>query len=176
MLFALIAGSLVYLGLMKWPKQPLPRSTSIPNALTMQKERTVKSVVYLYFINKDNSFLAAEKRELLHSRDATNLAKTIVNALITGPKELVRTLPADTELRALFINQGKTAYVDFNESLQANGIQSELFTIYSIVNSLVLNIPEIENVKLLVAGRETVTLAGHIDTRFHFKAHMLLVR
>ena len=179
MLFALIAGSLGYLGLMKWPKPPLPRSTSIPNALTMPKERTVKSSAHLYFINKDNSFLAAEKRELLHSDDATSLAKTIVNAVITGPKELVRTLPADTELRALFIDPVKTAYVDFNESIQENhpgGIRSELFTIYSIVNSLVLNIPEIETVKILIAGREPMTLAGHIDTRFHFKAHMLLVR
>ena len=122
MLFALIAGSLGYLGLMKWPKPPLPRSTSIPNALTMPKERTVKSSAHLYFINKDNSFLAAEKRELLHLDDATSLAKTIVNALITGPKDLVRTLPADSELRALFINQGKTAYVDFIQGKELKNI------------------------------------------------------
>lgn len=178
-LLAIISGCIGYLALFKWPEPPLPKSTSIPNILTTPKERTVKSTVHLYFINRENSFLAAEKRELLHSGDSASLAKAIINALIAGPKHLVRALPADTKLRALFIDQGKTAYVDFHGSIQENhpgGIQSELFSIYSIVNSLVLNIPAIDTVKILLAGHESMTLAGHIDIRFPFKAHMLLVR
>jgi hypothetical protein len=56
------------------------------------------------------------------------------------------------------------------------GIKLELITIYSIVNSLILNIPAIDAVKILIGGREALTLAGHVDLRFPFKANMLLIR
>ncbi len=164
---------------LKWSEQPLLKETFSLSTLIVQKQSAVKSMVHLYFINKENTFLVAEKKEILHTGDPVNFAKIVVAELIEGPKELMRTLPAGTELRALFIDQSKTAYVDFSSSVQSNhpgGIQSELFTIYSIVNSLVLNSPEIDKVKILIAGNESITLAGHIDIRFPFKANMLLVR
>ena len=49
-------------------------------------------------------------------------------------------------------------------------------TIFSIVNSLILNVPQIKTVKFIKGGREALTLAGHIDIRLPFKANMLLVR
>ena len=58
----------------------------------------------------------------------------------------------------------------------SGGVKSELFTIYSMVDSLVLNIPEIHAVKFLINGKESMTLNGHIDLRFPFKANMLLIR
>ena len=60
--------------------------------------------------------------------------------------------------------------------LHPGGIKSELLTIYSIANSLILNVPEVEAVKILVNGNETATLAGHIDLQVPLKANMLLIR
>ena len=99
---------------------------------------------------------------------------------IAGPaQDLMRTLPPGVTLRALFIDQDKTAYVDLNAAVKDNhpgGVRAELFTVYSIVNSLVLNIPEIDTVKFLIEGRDAMTLCGHVDLRFPFKADMLLIR
>jgi len=39
-----------------------------------------------------------------------------------------------------------------------------------------LNIPEVDAVKILINGRDRMTLDGHIDLRFPFKANMLLIR
>jgi hypothetical protein len=91
----------------------------------------------------------------------------------------MRTIPAGTTLRALFVAPDQTAYVDLTATLKdahPGGIQSEQMTIFSIVNSLILNITEINAVKILIDGREAMTLAGHIDLRFPFKANMLLIR
>lgn len=138
------------------------------------------SIVYLYFADKGNTFLIAEERQIVHSKDPVEFGKIIIKALIDGPqKDLMRTVPKETRLRAFFITQEKTAYVDLSEAVRDNhpgGSQTELNTIYSIVNSLVLNIPQIEKVKVLIGGRESETLAGHIDLRFPFKANMLIVR
>jgi len=139
-----------------------------------------KAIVQLYFSDKENSFLIAEERKLSHAANPTQFDQTIIAALIQGPTEgLMRTIPAGTKLLALFVAPDKTAYVDLTATLKdahPGGIQSEQMTIFSIVNSLILNIPEINAVKILIDGRESITLAGHIDLRFPFKANMLLIR
>ena len=139
-----------------------------------------KPVVHLYFSDRSNAFLKAEKRDFLHSNNPSELGKAIVEALINGPNSgLMRTMPADTSLRAFYITRDGTAYVDISDTIKGThpgGVKSELLTIYSMVNSLILNIPGIDAVKILIGGKEAMTLNGHIDVRFPFKANMLLIR
>ena len=45
-----------------------------------------------------------------------------------------------------------------------------------MVNSLVLNVPQIDRVQLLIDGNQAPTLAGHIDLQIPVKADMLLIR
>ena len=139
-----------------------------------------KGIVQLYFSDKENSFLIAEERKLSHGDNPAQFGQTIITALIQGPTEgLMRTIPVGTKLLALFVAPDGTAYLDLTSTLKdahPRGIQSEQMTIFSIVNSLILNIPEINAVKILIDGRESITLAGHIDLRFPFKANMLLIR
>ena len=150
---------------------PLPGGMSAP---------TQKSPVHLYFASRNSYFLMAEQRVVLHPDDPVGLADTIVNALINGPqKGLLKTIPADTRLKALYITPDGTCYVDLSEAVRNNhpgGSKSELLTIYSMVNSLILNVPEIERVQILIEGNQAPTLAGHIDLQLPVKADMLLIR
>lgn len=139
-----------------------------------------KVPVHLYFADRNNSFLKSEQRVLLQPDNPLHFGRAIVEALITGPqKGLLRTLPADTKLNAIYLTADHVCYVDLSEAVRENhpgGSNSELLTIYSVVNSLVLNVTEIERVKILIGGGETPTLAGHIDLQFPVKAHMLIIR
>ena len=177
---AIAAGGALSLLLLNQFYKSAPKSPSAHSLQSVHKKNLIETKVHLYFADKEKPFLIAEERNLLHAEDAISFARMIVTALSEGPRqELMRTLPPETVLRALFIDQHKTAYVDFNESLKENhpgGSQAEILTIYAIVNSLVLNIPEIETVKILLDGRESMTLCGHMDLRFPMKANMLLVR
>ncbi len=140
----------------------------------------VKSDVLLYFASKNNGFLVAENRMISNPANPVMFAKNIIQALINGPRtRLMRTLPQDMKLRALYVTGDGTAYTDFSVAIKDNhpgGIQAELITIYSIVNSLVLNITGIDRVKFLIEGHESLTLAGHIDLQNPFTAEMLLIR
>jgi spore germination protein GerM len=139
-----------------------------------------KSVVHLYFSDKKGSFLTAEERVFFDSDDPADFAKIIIEALIEGPrKDLVRTIPVRTTLRALYVTQEGIAFVDFSDTIKDDhpgGVRSELLTIFSIVNSLVLNMSQVDAVKILINGNESTALAGHVDLCFPFKANMLLVR
>ena len=88
--------------------------------------------------------------------DPVVFGRAIVEALIKGPqKGLVRTIPAGTGLSAIFIDSENVCYIDLSEAVQKNhpgGSNSEMLTIYSVVNSLILNVTEIRQVKILING------------------------
>lgn len=173
----ILAASSLVLSLIVFPALS---SESDTFAASVEEKHSEKTIIHLYFTDKENSFLIAEKKLLERSDDPAQMGKLIIESLIKGPKEkLMRTISADAALRALFVTKDKTAYVDLTQVARENhpgGCKSEMLTIYSIVNSLVLNVPEIDTVKILIDGRESMTLAGHIDLRFPLKADMLLVR
>lgn len=135
--------------------------------------------LYLYFADRTDRFLHAERRVTDRPRDAAAFGRAIVQALIAGPHgDLLPTLPAGTALRAFFI-YGHRAVVDLSASLREHfpgSGRTELLAVFSIVDSLVFNIGQVETVTLLVDGSEAVTLAGHIDLSRPFAADMLLVR
>ena len=137
-------------------------------------------VLHLYFADRENRFLIAEDRAVLHSDEPAELGRIIIKELIRGPREgLMQTIPTGANLRAFYLTQDGTAYVDLTREIteeHPGGVKSELLTIYSMVNSLILNISEINAVKILIGGGESLTLTGHIDLRFPFKANMLLIR
>ena len=136
--------------------------------------------VHLYFSDTDSQFLMAENRVLKSSEDPDYFARRIIEALIKGPQQgLTRTLPAATAIRAVFVTREGICFVDLSAAVTENhpgGIQPELLSIYSIVNSLVLNVPQIKTVKILINGNESETFAGHIDLQTPIKANMLLIR
>ena len=138
------------------------------------------TLAHLYFSDQDNQFLIAEERSLKHPENPALFAKRIVEALIKGPQlGLVRTIPKRTKIRAIYVTQDGICYVDLNSTIadqHPGGIKSELLTVYSIVNSVVLNVPEVEAVKILINGSESKTLAGHVDLQVPVKANMLLIR
>jgi hypothetical protein len=179
-LLAIIALSVVFMALLNIPLTSWTEDKVKQNVQTTDTQNSDKFVVHLYFSDKSNSFLTAEERNLLHSDNPVEFAKLIIKALIEGPRKgHMRTIPAGTTIRALYLTGDGTAYVDISNTIENSypgGIKTELFTIYSIVNSLILNIPEIDAVKILIGGREAMTMDGHIDLSFPFKANMLLIR
>jgi spore germination protein GerM len=154
-----------------------------PTGAQAQSEHTTlegKAAVHLYFADRKTDFLRSEVRAIQMSGGRTDQIKRIIEALIAGPQsELMRTLPANTALRAVYWSENGTAIVDFTDTLVAThpgGCATELLTVFSIVNTLVLNLDEVRRVKILVGGRESATLAGHVDIRYPLQAEMLMVQ
>jgi hypothetical protein len=139
-----------------------------------------KREVHLYFGGNNGRFLSAEQRVVDEPLDVAAAARGLVKALIEGPLQGgTRTLPPDAGLRSFFITPDGVAYVDFKADAfdhHPGGVETELLSIYSIVNTLVLNMEEIRRVKIIVGGQEAATLAGHVDLSHSFQADMLWVR
>ena len=70
-------------------------------------------------------------------------------------------------------------FVDLSPQVTTNhsgGALDELFTVYAVVNALTVNLPAIQRVQLLIDGKETDTLAGHVDLRNPLSRNMNWVK
>lgn len=131
-------------------------------------ERAKKSVT-LFFLAREGYSFREENREI-ESGTTTEDARRTLTELVKGPKggDLVPTVSPGTKLLNLFIDSSGTAYVDFNQGFRdglPGGAQEELYTVFSIVNTLASNFAQITRVQILIEGAEISTLAGHVDTR-----------
>jgi len=59
--------------------------------------------------------------------------------------------------------------------LHPGGSDGEIATIYSLVDSLIYNLPEIKRVHFLVNGEERDTLKSHLDLRRDYQKDLSIV-
>ncbi|HUL23047.1 MAG TPA: GerMN domain-containing protein [Thermodesulfobacteriota bacterium] len=122
--------------------------------------------VTLYFSEEKEEYLTGEKREILNKGSTQEEAKEIIQELIKGPKgKLIRTLPPRTKLLSLEIDEKGVARVNFDKTLSRDhpgGSSAEMMTVYSVVNSLVLNFPQIKGVQFLIEGEKGGSITGHL--------------
>jgi spore germination protein GerM len=145
---------------------------TVPTAAKIEPgEEPVRHLnVLIYYPAADGRGLIGEPHEIFNTIAPGDRAKQILADLITGPNEEtgLHALPSGTMLRQVYVLEDGTAYVDFSSDLKhglRGGSTEEIYTVYSIINSVALNIPEIRRVGLLVDGQPTDTLSGHLDLR-----------
>ena len=152
----------------------------VPGEPQARAPLVAESVAHLYFADPKGLLLTSEARVMPRQADACQRAHWLVTELMRGPRQGgLPTLPPQAELRALFVTHDETATVDFSAAVREHhpaGVRSELLTVYAVVNTLILNLPEVSAVKILIEGREAVTLAGHIALSAPLNADMLLIR
>jgi Sporulation and spore germination len=141
-----------------------------PSFISEQNRRDV----LLFFAKGDGDGLGTEKRKIFLTVSPADQAKQIVGELINGPREtgLLPTLPVETRLLGLYLDRHGTAYVDLSEelvTLHPGGSDEEIATIFSLVDSLTYNLPEIKRVHLLIGGEERDTLKSHLDLRRDYR-------
>lgn len=128
-----------------------------------------KKIVVLFFLARGQNILQEETREIVGAATTTEDAKRTLTELAKGPEsDLVPTIPRAAQVRNFFIDSSGTAYADFDRELKeghGGGAQEELYTVFSIVNTLASNFAQIKRVQILMEGVEIPTLAGNVDTR-----------
>lgn len=136
---------------------------------------------FLYFADPGKGVLKALPKRFPSNLNSHELGRDILGALMAGPPnlDLASTFPLDTQVIALFISEEGRAWVDLgirDGRLKNMDTVSELLAIYSIVNSLALNIPGVKQVKLLVNGSDAATLGGHVSLNYFYKPNMMIVK
>jgi spore germination protein GerM len=168
----LVIGTLYLRSLVRWafferrhPTDTVTRAQLDQAALQASAGPT--ETVTLYFPSYAAGKLRAETRPLAMATDPADRVRQIVLALIEGPKQVAGSaLSASAEVRGAFVTADGTVYLDLSSSAAGDfnpGIESETLAVYSVVDSLAANLPEVKRVQFLVQGQEVDTLDGHAD-------------
>lgn len=123
----------------------------------------------LHYVAEDGLRLVTVTREVPFGDTTAEQARHILaSQLEPAPEGLLTAIPAGVTLRGVFVSASGQAFVDFSPELRTGlpgGSLHELFTVYSIVSTLTVNLPALASVQILIDGREVDTLAGHVDLR-----------
>ncbi len=168
MMVAIAVGWGVIVAIPRWTSQAAPAAQpGAPAAAGTGAERKITAT--LYYISEDGLSLVGVQREVPFGEAVTEQARHIMEQQLgSAPEPLVSALPAGTTLRTLFISERGDAFVDLSGDVSARhngGALDELFTVYTVVNALTVNLPAITRVQILIDGQEADTLAGHVDLR-----------
>lgn len=161
---------LVFVGFLTWTY------IDQPVELPEQEEALPEDEVSLYFYQMDSAKLTVKERTVPEAQSPSERVHQIVNELATSPdtENIVSLMPENIELRSVFFD-GQTVFLDFNDELigAAEGSSGEMLFLYSIVNSVLANLPEEQKlVHFLVQGEMRKTIgpygeeSGHIAIQY----------
>jgi spore germination protein GerM len=173
---------LLFVAIPMWFRTPEPASalqTTAPAAVVDPATQR-KITATLYFIAEDGMSLVPLQREVPYGEAVVDQARHIAEAQLgAAPAPLASAIPDGTTLRAIYLSERGDLFVDLSPEVTTNhtgGALDELFTVYALVNALTVNLPAIQRVQLLIDGKETDTLAGHVDLRNPLSRNMNWVR
>ena len=135
----------------------------------------------LFFTSESGFSLTAVEREVSLGTGLVGQSRALIEAQLAepAPAPLVSAVPAGTKVRGLFLSSTNELFVDLEGTIQKahpGGSLNEMLTVYTIVNAITVNLPDVEHVQLLVDGREVDTLAGHIDLRRPLRKNEALIQ
>jgi spore germination protein GerM len=144
---------------------PAPEAGEDPTPSTIPRIEVI-----LWFPSSAADALVGEPGEIFSTTDPGARAKQIVTALLAGPQtvDAMPALPPETTLRQVYVLDDGTAWIDFSSQIRrglGGGSSDERLAVYSVVDSVAFNVPEIGRVGILVDGNPVETLNGHLDLR-----------
>jgi hypothetical protein len=157
-----------------------PEETPTLDAMTPQPADGPTTSVKLYFAGHDRQ-LHSEQREIPVQKDLVTHLGRVVEELLAGPvsEDFLPALPPGMTASWVHINEAGVVYVDLQFAgegpFPAWGSRHEMLAVFSVVNSLFANTPEITSVVLLRDGQQEPTFAGHLDTSRPLHANTQLV-
>jgi len=148
-------------GIMIWQKYRDSRDVPVaPQTQPIVGKRTV----VLFFV-ADGTRLEREARELDHCENTDACINDVLNELLNGPVgEYDEPLPEGTVVKSVRVDKD-LAVIDLNDTFakaMLSGSSAEMLAVYSIVNTVAANFPQIARVKLTVEGVDASKLR-HLD-------------
>jgi hypothetical protein len=162
----IVGAGAVALVLPRWLTSP-PAADTAASAVATSDTRKIHAV--LFYVSDDGSELLQVSREVPFGETPVDQARRIVEAQVAiAPPGLTSAIPAGTTVRSVFLDGHGGAYVDLSREVvtgHTGGSLDEALTVFSIVNAITVNLPDIPAVQILVDGHAVDTLVGHLDLR-----------
>ncbi|MEW6213732.1 MAG: GerMN domain-containing protein [Nitrospirota bacterium] len=120
-----------------------------------------------------NNRLQMEERRLPRRTTQIAIAEATIEEFLKGPAgAAVSNIPRDSRLLGLYRDTDRILYVDLSDEFRRNfhcDAVTEFLILKGLYESLISNIQDIQDIKVLIEGREIETLGGHLYLSYPLK-------
>jgi len=167
--FWILAAAVVSLALLVWvlsspgsrsiTSQDVTEVGELPIPTPAPEQRAM-----LLFVGADG-MLHPELRNVPLPAEVDERVRVVVLEVLAGPTgNLQPVVPWAAELTEVFVDPEGTVFIDLTAPPEPlTGSHNELMLAYGLVDSILLNCPELTAVQILFGGHEVPTLTGHLD-------------
>ena len=153
-----------------WWRRGPEEEAALPTGRPIVESTAEASLLADLYCPGSGGRLYAERREVQAVGRIEGQISVLINELLRGPEGggLYPPLPSGVEVAGVHLLADGVAYIDLTPPEDSGalswGSKREILAVYSLVDSIILNFPEVEAVILLWNGRQQPTFAGHLDT------------
>jgi hypothetical protein len=109
--------------------------------------------------------LQIEERRIPRRVGQMAVAETIIEQYLQGPADKTQTIvPQNSKILGLYRGADRILYVDLSGEFRRNfqgDVFAEFLLLKGLYESLISNVEDIQDVKVLIEGKESETLGGH---------------
>ncbi len=154
--------------LKKFPSQALPTKE------TEEKiGRAIEDMFTLRIYYPAGGRLQMEERKAQRKTPQMTVAEAVISEFLKGPVNVsVSEIPKDTKLIGLYRGDDGVLYVDLSDEFRRNfggDAAAEFLLLGGLYESLISNVYDITDVKILIEGREMESLGGHLYLSYPLK-------
>jgi spore germination protein GerM len=117
--------------------------------------------------------LQLEERRLPRRTAQIAIAEAAVEEFLKGPADALKSnIPKDARLRGIYKDADGILYVDLSDEFSRNfqgDVVTELLLLRGLYESLVSNVHDIQDIKVLIEGKERETVGGHFYLLYPLK-------
>ena len=162
----LIALGIVVLWWIQRDKPPAPGQIAVSEAPELEADEAFAD----FYFPGNGGRLFVEQRPLPAAATLVERLSSLLEAFLLGPEaeDLYPAFPPEVSLGHMMVTDEGVAHIDLTIAGQDSnlpwGSKQEMLAVYGLVDTVLLNLPEIQGVILLRNGEQRSTFGGHLDT------------
>lgn len=125
----------------------------------------------IYYPVRDH--LQIEERRLPRRTAPMAIAEATVEQYLKGPVDAkASSIPKDTKILGIYKGADRILYVDLSDDFRRNfwgDVLTEFLLLKGLYQSIIANVEDIVDVKVLIEGKEPETLGGHLYLMYPLK-------
>ena len=150
-----------------------PPIGSGPKRLKEKAGSTIEDMFTLRIYYPAGGRLQMEERKAQKKTPQMTVAEAVISEFLKGPVNVsVSEIPKDTKLIGLYRGDDGMLYVDLSDEFRRNfggDAAAEFLLLRGLYESLISNVYDITDVKILIEGREMESLGGHLYISYPLK-------
>lgn len=161
LILAVLAGWLTSRYFFSPPEKPLVEDSSKQGKLDLPMAPSSEIKIPVTIFYPGEAGLVKEERTLAGGALPVKIAESVLQEYFKGLKDGLK----NTLVRGVYEDRNKILYVDLSDEFRRNfsgEARYEYYLLKSLYLSLVTNVSEVRDVKILIEGREIDSVGGHM--------------